>query len=265
MDVVDTSSADWYKVNTISRTPLVSGFASSNFLQKKGAEPDSQSTYLQPVHLPPHPHSKRSYHGAWQFPLSEENMPRVNAAASVQEKADLMHTIIAYLAVHKSARYQRDTYTYCNIYAYDYCYLSGAFLPRVWWMDKALLALKQETPVSPRYGLTVHELNANALYTWLEEWGTEFSWQRTYDLDLLQAKVNEGRVGIICGPNKNPRRSGHICCVVPEKEGRTSTRQGGKVVCPLLSQAGAVNLPFYNNNRWWFLPQIKEFGFWYIE
>lgn len=144
-------------------------------------------------------------------------------------------------------------------------FLSGAFLPRVWWMDKALLDLSQGKAVVPKYGITVHELNANALYAWLEEWGNEFSWQRTYDLDLLQTKVNEGRLGIICGANKNPGRSGHICCVVPEKESKTATRQETKVVCPLLSQAGAVNLPFYNNNRWWFLPQIKEFGFWYME
>jgi len=51
---------------------------------------------------------------------------------------------------------------------------------------------------------------------------------------------------------------------MPEKDNHVATRSGGNVVCPLLSQAGAQNLRFYNNNKWWLLPQIKEFGFWYL-
>jgi len=264
VDVVDTSSADWYKINTINRIPTIGGYASSAFLVKSNGALNIQSGYLQPIHLPENTSSKRSHHGAWEFPLSEANMPRVVAASPMQESIKTMHEIVSYLAVNKSARYRRDEYTYCNIYACDYCFLSGVFLPRVWWMDKALLSLKQGIKVVPKYALTVHEMNANALYTWLEDWGDEYNWKRTYDLDDLQTKVNEGRAGIICGPNKNPRKSGHICCVIPERENHFAARRSGKVICPLLSQAGAVNLPYYNNHQWWHLPQIREFGFWYM-
>jgi hypothetical protein len=51
---------------------------------------------------------------------------------------------------------------------------------------------------------------------------------------------------------------------LPEKDNHVATRAGGKVICPLLSQAGAKNLPYYNDNKWWFLAQIKTFGFWYV-
>src|SRR5665213_647969 len=264
IDVVDASQADWYKVRAINRNPVVEGFAASQYLtQVDPSSPVNNIGLLKPVNLDPNPASRRNNHGALQYPHSEPDMPRVSATTT-HDRISQMYDIVNYLAVDTSARYRKDVYTYCNIYAYDYCYLSNVFLPRVWWTQKAIIALQSGQVLKPLYEVNVTEMNANALYAWLEEWGQDFGWTRTYDLNELQNEVNQGRNGLISGPNVNPNRSGHICCVIPEKDNHVATRSGGNVVCPLLSQAGAQNLRFCNNNKWWLLPQIKEFGFWYL-
>jgi hypothetical protein len=267
VDVTDSTMADWYKVLTTSRTPNITGFAASDYLETyvQPAAPASTGVagILKPVNLPPNSASRRNNHAAWQYPLGEPDLPKVTSA-DVQTRIGGMHNIVNYLEVDKSARYRVDEHTYCNIYAFDYCYLGNAFIPRVWWTYKALQKVLAGMDVKPVYGVSVVELNANSIYAWLEEWGDDYGWVRTYDLTVLQDNVNQGKVGVISGPNVNPQRSGHICCVIPEKDGNVATRSGNTVICPLLSQSGAKNIKLYNNNRWWLLPQIKEFGFWYL-
>jgi hypothetical protein len=72
--------------------------------------------------------------------------------------------IVRYLNVESSIRYARtpDT-TYCNIYAHDYCTLSGVYLPRVWWTAKAVDRFAAGGTVPVKYGETVAEVNANGL------------------------------------------------------------------------------------------------------
>jgi len=266
VEVTDASSATWYKVTTTQRSPNISGFASGKYLKKDGTPDDAPAQPVQttfgPVNLPPNMASRRSNHAAWQYPLSEPDMPMVTSNEPAT-RVDEMYDVVNYIAVDTSARYKVDEHTYCNIYAYDYCYLCNTFLPRVWWTDKALQVVLSGGNVKPIYESTVIELNANAIFKWLEDWGDKYGWVRTYDLTDLQDNVNQGKVGVISGPNVNPRRSGHICCVIPEKDGFKAMRSDNTVTIPLLSQAGAKNIRFYNNNKWWVLPQIKEFGFWY--
>jgi Bacterial SH3 domain len=266
VEVTDDADDAFYKVSCINRKPAINGYAAKKYLAPIPAAPVTPDTgYLKPVNLKGNYASRRDNHAAWQYPLTESNMPRVDPAAGAADKISTMHSIVAYLQVDKSARYQRDIHTYCNIYAYDYCYLTGVFLPRVWWRGKALLDLKAGQTVSPLYGITVDEVSANGLFAWLEDWGDDYGWTRTYDLNDLQTKVNEGRVGVICAANINPARSGHICCVIPEKGDKMATRSSGVVVCPLLSQAGAKNLPYYYNNKWWvnLAKEFKGYGYWY--
>lgn len=262
--VTDATIADWYKIKTIQRNPALEGYVSSKYLQEITSAAVDSIGYLTPVNLPPNSKSRRNNHDGFPFPLSEPDMPKMGNTTDLISRINTMHQIVNYLSVDTSERYKRDDHTYCNIYAYDYTYLCGVFLPRVWWTDKSLIELKEGKTLSPKYEITVDEMNANGLFDWLEMWGDNFGWTRTYDLDELQNKINEGKVGVISGHNINPRNSGHICCVLPEKDNLVATRVGGKVTCPLLSQAGARNLRYYNNNRWWFLKQIKDFGFWYV-
>lgn len=266
VSVTNDSNPQWYKVSCINRRPVIDGYAASQYL--KPAD-DASTTpavkFLDPVYLKPNPLSRRDNHGAWQYPLSEPDMPETQISDTVINRVNSMHQIVQYLAVDRSVRYQRDLHTYCNIYACDYCYLSGVFLPRVWWRDKSLLDLQQGKMANPVYNITVDEINANGLFSWLEQWGEEYNWKRTYDLDELQNKVNEGRPGVICAANINPAESGHICVVIPENGDKTATRDAGKIVCPLLSQAGAINMQYYNNNKWWIrlASRFRDTGFWY--
>lgn len=269
LEVEDASNPDWYKVNCINRKPTIEGFAASRYLQKLNGDVTDTVNTIQAVNLKPNSSSRRNNHGGFQYPLSEPDMPRITSNTS--NKVDVMHQIVSWLAVDKSARYQREPgKTYCNIYAFDYCYLTNAYLPRVWWTDRSLLKLQQGQALEAIYGVTVDEINANGLFRWLNEWGDDFGWTRTYDLTELQSKVNEGRTGIICGSNINPTHSGHICCVIPETNNITALRRDNKVICPLTSQAGLSNFQLNTDARfrdyeWWRFNSIGHFGFWYCE
>jgi hypothetical protein len=263
--LLDDSNKAFFKVNCTQEQPPVSGYVSSAYLKQVSTMVTQQTGWMRPVNLPANAASRRDNHAAWQYPLGESNMPGIDPQADMATRIARMHQIVDWLAVDKSARYQRDAHTYCNIYAYDYCYLCGVFLPRVWWQAKALMALQGGQTLNPVYGVNVDELTANGLFGWLQEWGADYQWTRTYSLDDLQNQVNLGYLGVICAANVNANRSGHICFVIPETDDKKATRVNGAVTCPLLSQAGAVNLPYYNTNSWWvsLAAEFRGFGFWY--
>jgi hypothetical protein len=164
--------------------------------------------------------------------------------------ADL-HAIVALLDVEQSARYQPTAVsTYCNIYACDFSFLAGLYLPRVWWTSKALVDIAQGLAPPIVYGKTVQELTANALFDWLGEWGDEYGWQRCLDVNDLQSRVNQGAVGLISAQRADRSRSGHIVVVLPEAQGHSAERVGSTVVRPLQSQAGRKNKPYFSS-QWW--------------
>jgi hypothetical protein len=161
--------------------------------------------------------------------------------------------------VESSARYQRtERSTYCNIYAFDYCFLAGVYLPRVWWTPRALMQLHTGALVVAQYEQSVRELGANSLHDWLIDFGGDFGWTRTFDLTELQSEVNQGCAGVICAKRKDVSRSGHITCVVPEVPGHGATRAGSSVQAPLQSQAGATNKKLFSSD--WWVARAHEFS-----
>jgi hypothetical protein len=165
-------------------------------------------------------------------------------------------------SVDRSARYQPvGRTTYCNIYAYDYGYLAGAYLPRVWWTQPALARLAGGEEVPVRYAETVTELNANMLYQWLLDYGADFGWTRTFDPTQLQAAANDGGVGVICARRADLNRAGHIAAVVPETAEHRATRRDGAVVRPLQSQAGTRCFRYdAGAQAWWTRGGPAGFG-----
>lgn len=141
-------------------------------------------------------------------------------------------------------------------------------MPRVWWKPKAIETFENGGSVEVIYDNTVGEQSANNLFDWLEKWGAEFGWIRTYDLTELQLAANEGKVALISAKNQNRGISGHICAVVPEVGEHKAIKDGlGKVLTPLQSQAGGKNFSYGylkdNRGNWWTWPQFKGvFGFW---
>jgi hypothetical protein len=192
--------------------------------------------------------------------LGEANRPS-RAAVTPAE----LDAIVRYLDVERSARYKREaTQTFCNVYACDYCYLAGVYLPRVWWNAQALADIAKGRAVAAKYGVTVSELNANALYEWLRDFGTSFGWTQAASLDDLQSAANAGQISVICARRKPLNLSGHIAVVVPESAppAVAETTEAG-IRVPLQSQAGRINYCFSCvPGRWWESPKFGACGFW---
>jgi hypothetical protein len=257
---LDRTNAPWWKIRTTLHGVVLTGFVHSSFLQAAGAAPvAATAAAITGVHLGEKPGAKPSSDGARAFAIGDATAPRRGSA----DRADSLAKIIEYLDVERGVRYQPTvTSTFCNIYAYDYCYLAGVYLPRVWWMDSALVKLARGESVEVRYAVTVHELNANSLFGWLEDFGSQLGWRRVFDLDAMQAHANAGGVGVICAQRKELNRSGHIVAVVPETATQPAARTGGRVVRPLQSQAGRNNFRYTNGpSAWWQGAEFREFGF----
>ena len=258
----------WWSVTTRIAGEQLSGFVAKRFLAQ--AEKSDSAPVLPEVpeaHLnKKHPEAKRSEDRARAFPLFEKGQPGRALALPGKSKAAQLAKIIQWLRVDRSRRYRpKAGTTYCNIYACDYCYLAGMYLPRVWWTQSALVALNSGESVTPEYDNSVSELNANSLYEWLTQFGTQFGWQRIFDLDRLQDSVNNGQVGLICARKKDSNRSGHIAVVVPESTRHKAVRTSGeaRVVRPLQSQAGRKNFRYdTGTRRWWIDGSFGSFGFW---
>lgn len=258
----------WWLVKTLLGGTSQEGYVASAYLERleepavTAAPATGPAHALPPVHLKEGDASVKRSNTRRAFPLGEPGMPRRNPADPEAEKSAALGQIIRYLDVEKSARYAPDTRsTYCNIYAYDYAYLGGAYIPRVWWTSKAIVDLRAGKSVAAQYGATVSELNANSLYNWLEDYGAEFGWKRVFDAHEIQEAANGGGIGIICAIRKNLNEPGHICAVVPETATYTAVRTAGKVGVPLQSQAGRTNKKYFSQN-WWTSANFRQSGFW---
>lgn len=199
--------------------------------------------------------------------LNEKDQPSGRKGKTPDELRAELNAVIDWLAVDKKAhaRYRpHDGATYCNVYAHDYCYLAGVYLPRVWWSQASVEKLAQGQTVPPLYANTIDEVRANDLFRWLRDFGLRFGWQRTGNLAKLQQDVNLGAVGVIVARRKEDGRSGHITAVVPESNDLTARRNAqGEVIAPVQSQAGARNFRRDTGTpRWWLGEQFAEYAFW---
>lgn len=244
----------------------VNGTFCEGFIERMAVE----AMTLRPVGLPePHldnsPGTVKRKGTSRAYRLNEEPMPRRKAGST---NAAVFDKLIQWFDVEKSARYQPGGgKTYCNIYAYDFVHLAGAFIPRVWWQTKAIADLRAGKTVVPVYEKTVTELNANSLYDWLGAYGGEFRWRKLADADEAQTAANRGKLVVMCGkksrdPETKKSRSGHISIVVPETATEKAKRNtSGKVMEPLQSQAGRNNHKYYTAN-WGTGSSWLGRGFW---
>jgi hypothetical protein len=259
----DSGVANWWEVSATLDGATVEGFVNHAYLVKESAfTPPQAVNSISPVHLSPTTRVARAAKTGMAFPLNEPGQKTRSSAATPAVKARELTAIVDWLDVENKQRYAPTSqHTYCNIYAYDYCYLAGVYLPRVWWTASALNRLRNGTPVSPIYGQTVSELNANSLFNWLKDHGASFGWRRSFDPTELQNAANDGQVAIICAQNIQPNVSGHICPVVPETAAHKAARNASTVARPLQSQAGRTNRKYFTST-WWPSARFREFGFW---
>jgi len=260
-----TSSPSWLQVSSTSLT----GFASSSFLRLDAAPPVAAPAapaapgVLPPaVNFPPSPQSLLTTTLSRHSPLATLS-PRPRLAGQTREaRIAALHQIVTDLDVTRSVRYTPGSQTYCNIYAYDFCYLAAVYLPRVWWNSKALIAATAGASPEVIYDKTVHEMTANALHRWLGEWGDDYGWQACPTIANVQERANAGDVCLITAERMEPTRPGHIVVVMPENTEHGADRVPAGIRAPLQSQAGRINKTYFTS-RWWMDPvQYRATGFW---
>jgi predicted chitinase len=273
--IADATEPGWVRVRVVLNGQLAEGFVKSEFLRAVSpaaraaapVEPITATTDIPPVHLQEgRSDITRQRDGGQAFPLGEPGMPRRTGSDPATKVRQLL-AIVDYLDTEKKAhaRYgPKTTATYCNIYAYDYCYLARVYLPRVFWTPAALLRLRDGEAVPVRYDDTVRELSANGLHDWLADFGVAFGWARVMSLDVLQATANVGDVCLIVAKRKEPNRSGHIVAVIAEQEDLPAARgPSGEVLRPVESEAGAVNhRMIVQPKAWWRDERFQSFAFW---
>lgn len=276
----DAERAGWVRVHVLLNGCLREGVLATRYLVPLAQPvPAREAVAVRPVAPPVSPapvppvHLRenradisRSLDGGRAFPLGEPDRP-TRDADDAEGRVRQILGIVDYLdsasPVHERYR-PRGSTTYCNIYAYDFCYLGGVYLPRVWWTDSAIVRITCGETVPNRYGETVRELNANALHDWLEDHGPGFGWRPEIDLTTLQAAANAGEVCLIIGKRKDLNRSGHVSMVVPE-HGDFVARRGpsGDVIRPVESQAGTNNFKCaVNHAAWWLNTRFQSCAYW---
>src|SRR6476659_5153417 len=264
-----TSFPDWWKVETTIDGIVKDGYMNRKFLRPAGSQSDVEThSSVSAVHLPTTGKNVRRGSKAFQaYPLTENPPVKRLASASAPERVNAIRQLLDWFDVEHSSRYTPDGNTYCNIYAYDYCYLTVAYLPRVWWTSQALIRLSAGETVPVIYAATgngsVTEKLANELNDWFKQWGTTFGWRRTLDLNEMQAASNEGRVCITVARAKSGfhHGHGHIVAVVPEDDNHHAVRSNGQVIATVQSQAGATNRK-YKVDHWWNDGTYMDFGHW---
>jgi hypothetical protein len=263
--VAPSEEPDWWKVDTILAGNPLEGFLAHRFLKAEGDFQDAPAASgVRAVHLRENrPEVTRQNQNLLAFPLGEAGRPARDPANPAAHVAQLLE-IVDYLSVDTSLRHaKRNGDTFCNIYAYDYCYLANAYLPRVWWTGSAIESLARGEAVAVQPGTTVFEVNANGLFNWLKDFGARFGWNRVISLDDLQSAANGGQVGVVVAQRVALNTPGHIVAVVPENGPQQALRTGGVVTVPLQSQAGASNFRFGSGTgRWWTNAKFRESAFW---
>jgi len=275
--VTGTPVRNFMEIETSLLGAHIRGFASTDFLT--AAPPAlSEIPVVQPALTPPASGivevfmprpagliTKRTA-PADAHSLNEPAMPTRKGTTPDELRASLGE-VIDYLATDKPAhkRYRpRDGLTFCNIYAHDYCFLAGVYLPRVWWTPGAIERLTQGEKVEPLIENTITEMRANDLFRWLRDFGPRFGWRQTSTLTKLQQEASQGAIGLIVARRKQDGKSGHIVAVVPETDTEHAVRNAaGEVTKPLQSQAGAVNFRRGTGKlNWWKGDQFAESAFW---
>jgi hypothetical protein len=263
----DANVVNWWKVTTNLSGVDVTGFVNKKFLSP--AEDTTLVTHdgVTAPHLSTTGFTVTRNGTSRAHPLTEVPPVKRKQGDDLPERVSAIRQLIDWLGVESRKRYLPGSgSTFCNIYAYDYCFMADAFLPRIWWDQQAIVKLEAGEVVPVKYGETVDEITANGLHNWFKAFGQHFGWRRTFDVTEMQEEANEGKVCIIVARAK-PRfhhGHGHIVAVVPENDTFKAEREGGAVLKPVQSQAGAHNQD-YVVKRWWDDGTYADFGHWIHE
>jgi hypothetical protein len=258
----DSQDPNWWRVKAVYREENFEGVSKKTLMVPDSEfTPPTGSDRITEVHMRRPAPVNRDQRGTEAFRLNEEPQPRRDPNGTSAQKTEQLGDIIEWLNVSQKRRYRpTETATYCNIYAYDYSCLAGAFMPRVWWLPTAIQRLLAGQTVNPIYNVTIGELTANQLSRWFREYGSIFGWRQTNSLTDLQLAANAGAVCLI-----NARKivgHGHIAAIAPETNAHHAEWDNAhtRVIRPLTSQAGRLVFE-YRPYVWW-NDNYRDLGFW---
>ena len=126
---LDDTGPEWFHI----RTDSLEGFAAARFLEVTGAPAAAPSprTAFQPVsaNFPRNAGAKLSSTSMRHCPLADFTIRPRRTGQAIADRSAELHQIVADLDVANSARYAPVAQTFCNIYAYDFCFLAGIICP----------------------------------------------------------------------------------------------------------------------------------------
>lgn len=158
---------------------------------------------------------------------AKENNPYYKNTGSRSSAA--YNQVINQFNVASNSRYKRtSTATYCNIFAWDVMSAMNVQLPH--WV-------KNNVPST--YG-SGNELNANATYNWLKNYGSKYGWS-SVSASTAQSRANKGYPTVAIWYNSSGA-SGHVAVVRPEGNGYKYSDSKG----PVIAQAGGSNFNYGN-------------------
>lgn len=130
------------------------------------------------------------------YALSETDMPKGNGMP------ESLIEIVEFLDPERSKRYG-PTAKLNHVFAYDFCYLSGAYLPRIWYSDIA----NEDGPKV--------EMTTASIFDWLQNDGVSFGWKEIDSISYAQELANLGHVVTVVGLPKDIKREGMMTMVIP--------------------------------------------------
>jgi len=264
----------WMRVRALVNGRPLDGYVAARYLEPlpsprlvtPPSAGDPRDAAIPAVHLSSRRReSRRDHDGGRIYPLAEPWMPKRRAKSNGAKSKQLL-AIVAFLDCGNRAHHRyrpRRGNDYGNVYACDFCFLAGVFLPHVWWREPALHRIAGGHRVKAAYGTTVAELDTNALHDWFADYGAAFGWRAVHDLDTLQASANNGDVCIIVA-RRSANAPGQISLVVPESPRCMARRYAdGRIRAPVESRAGARNDTLHvGSRRWWTARKFEAFGMW---
>ena len=154
------------------------------------------------------------------FNASKAVTPALTSSAANRSAAQYRN-VIGQFSVENNPRYAvnktGNNDTYCNIFLWDVTRAMGAEIPH--YVDAKTMEPKEYPDVSG-----ARELNANGIYDWLGEKGTQHGWV-SVTAEQAQRYANEGHPVVTAWKNPDGGH-GHVQVVCPSNDGKYDASRG---------------------------------------
>lgn len=173
-----------------------------------------------------------------EYALYEPDMPKGKGLPE-----DLL-TINEFLNPENSKRYGGKK-TFTHVFAYDFCYLAGCYIPNLW-------------PSGGDLTEPLTRMNARTMWDWFIDCGMHFGWQEVETEIQAQDLANVGHLVTIIGSAKTWESPGCMTIVMPSTGGKFERHNLASKDIPHQARAGKIHIrtDWYKSNTW------REYKIW---